>query len=74
MKKILLATTALVGFAGAAAAEITMSGYAEMGIAGGDGPGIETQFHQDWQINFDLVGETDGGLSFGAHMQHRRRQ
>ena len=34
MKKILLASTALVGFAGAAAAaEITLSGYAEIGIA-----------------------------------------
>ena len=36
MKKTLLATTALVAFAGAAAAEIEISGSAEMGIVGGD--------------------------------------
>lgn len=67
MKKILLATTALVGFAGAAAAEITLDGYAEMGVRGGDN--IETQFHNDWQVNFNFSGETDGGLSFGGKVQ-----
>lgn len=35
MKKVLLATTALVATAGIAAAEVTVKGYAEMGIAGG---------------------------------------
>lgn len=64
MKKILLASTALVGFAGAAAAEVSLSGYAEMGIAGGDA--IETQFWNDIDVTFTLSGETDGGLQFGA--------
>jgi outer membrane protein OmpU len=36
MKKALFATTALVAFTGAAAAEVTISGSAEMGIYGGD--------------------------------------
>lgn len=74
MKKILLATTALVGFAGAAAAEIKLSGYAEIGINGGGTSvvtpnGYETQFHNDWQVNFDFSSETDGGLSFGGTVQ-----
>jgi outer membrane protein OmpU len=71
MKKLLLATTALVGFAGAAAAEVTISGSAEMGIVGGgvgatNGSGGETQFFQDIDVTFTLSGETDSGLSFGA--------
>jgi outer membrane protein OmpU len=64
MKKVLFATTALVAFAGAAAAEVKLSGYAEMGILGGDA--VETQFHHDFDVKFTLSGETDGGMSFGA--------
>jgi outer membrane protein OmpU len=71
MKKVLLATTALVGLAGAAAAEVTISGSAEMGIVGGgvnatNGSGGETQFFQDIDVTFTLSGESDSGLSFGA--------
>lgn len=68
MKKLLLASTALVGFAGAAAAaEIKLSGYAEIGIAGGDA--IETQFHNDWQVNFNFSGTMDNGVEFGGKVQ-----
>lgn len=68
MKKILLASTALVGFAGAAAAaEVTLSGYAEMGIAGGDL--IETQFHNDVVVNFNYSGTMDNGVEFGGKVQ-----
>ncbi len=74
MKKTLLATTALVAFAGAAAADVELSGSAEMGIVGGGEDNIgetsedlgNTQFFQDVDITFTLSGETDGGLSFGA--------
>lgn len=73
MKKVLLATTALVAFAGAANAEIKLSGYAEIGIDGGDGVGVYgdvgTQFHNDWQVNIDMSSATDSGLEFGAHVQ-----
>lgn len=70
MKKILLATTAIVGFAGvASAAEIKLSGYAEMGIFDGDAAGVDSQFHTDWQVNFNFSGETDGGLTFGGRAQ-----
>jgi outer membrane protein OmpU len=64
MKKILLATTMLAGTAGFAAAEVTLSGYAEMGIAGGSE--VNTQFHQDVDVTFTMSGETDSGLSFGT--------
>ncbi|MGB3179247.1 MAG: porin [Albidovulum sp.] len=64
MKKLLLASTALVGFAGAAAAEVSLSGYAEIGISGGDG--VETQFHNDIDVKFSLSGASDNGLEFGA--------
>ena len=64
MKKLLLASTAIVGFAGAAAAEVAVSGSAEMGIVGGTG--VDTQFHQSVDVRFSMSGETDGGLSFGA--------
>jgi len=64
MKKVLLTSTALVAFAGAASAEVSLSGAAEMGLLGGDG--IETQFIQSVDVRFSLSGETDGGLTFGA--------
>jgi len=64
MKKLLLASTALIGFAGVAAAEVVIEGTAEMGITGGDA--IDTQFHNSYTINFKMSGETDTGLSFGA--------
>lgn len=76
MKKVLFATTALVAFAGAAAAEVTLTGNAEMGIqdnddyvADGTG-GFDTEgevgFHTDIDVTFTMSGETDGGLAFGA--------
>ncbi len=64
MKKILLTTTAMVAFAGAASAEVSLSGYAEIGVIGGSA--METQFHNDIDIKFSLSGETDNGLTFGA--------
>lgn len=64
MKNLLLASTALIGFAGVAAAEVVIEGSAEMGLTGGDLK--ETQFHNSYNINFKMSGETDTGLSFGA--------
>jgi outer membrane protein OmpU len=64
MKKILYASTALVAFAGAASAEVSLSGWASMGVAGGSG--VTTQFYQDVDVDFEMSGETDGGLAFGA--------
>jgi outer membrane protein OmpU len=64
MKKILLATTVLVGTAGFAAAEVTLSGSARMGVASFDGGDLE--FSSRVRVVFNLSGETDGGLAFGA--------
>ncbi|MCE6949994.1 porin [Cereibacter sphaeroides] len=76
MKQILLATTALVMTAGVAAAEITFSGTAEMGIVGSGedmaviGRGQSnvggTEFHNDFNLIVTATGETDMGLSFGV--------
>ncbi|WP_136440012.1 porin [Pacificoceanicola onchidii] len=66
MKKILFATTALVATAGAASADIALSGSAEMGIVGGSRYGDVTQFHTDIDVTFTMTGEADNGLTFGA--------
>jgi outer membrane protein OmpU len=65
MKKILFATTALVATAGVAAADVALSGWAEMGVIGGDRYDA-TQFHTDIDVTFKLSGEADNGLTFGA--------
>jgi outer membrane protein OmpU len=65
MKKILLTSTALVAFAGAAAADVAITGYAEMGLMGGDAV-TTTQFFTDIDVTFSMSGETDNGLTFGA--------
>ncbi len=64
MKKVLLATSALALVASAAAAEVSVSGTARMGILQiGSGTAATTY---RTRINFSLSGETDGGLTFGA--------
>ena len=70
MKKALLTTTALVATVGAAHADgLSISGYFEAGIAGGDGSPYaagETQFLQHLSVKFSGTGTTDSGLSFGV--------
>lgn len=66
MKKILLATSALVMFAGAAAAEVTTSGSARMGIIY---DGSDTWFSSRVRIAFSASGESDAGFSFGASVR-----
>ena len=64
MKNILFATTALVATAGIASADVSVSGFAEMGIY--DNGNGDMQFFQDIDVSFGMSGETDGGLTFGA--------
>jgi outer membrane protein OmpU len=64
MKKILLATTMLAATAGFAAAEVTLSGDARMGITKSEG--ADAVFSNRARVKFSMSGETDGGLSFGA--------
>lgn len=68
MKKILLATSALVMVAGAASAEVAVSGSARMGIVY-DGGADTTLFSSRVRIVFTASGETDTGLAFGASMR-----
>ena len=65
MKKLLIASTALVAFGGAAAADVALSGRAEMGIFGSTAGG-KAQFFTDIDVTFTMSGETDNGLTFGA--------
>ena len=63
MKKLLLASTALVMSAGVAAAEVALSGNARMGfIYDGD----DVLMTSRARVTFTMSGETDGGLAFGA--------
>jgi outer membrane protein OmpU len=72
MKKVLLATSVLALSAGFAAAEVTLSGSARMGVVydstldAGDG---QAYFSSRVRIVFTASGETDGGLTFGASMR-----
>lgn len=69
MKKVLFATTALVATAGVASADVSISGYAEMGVNGGSAAAQETEFHQDIEVTFSMSGTTDSGLTFGTAIQ-----
>jgi len=64
MKKILLATTMLIGTAGFAAAEVSVSGDARMGITKTEGS--DAVFAHRARVKFSLSGETDSGLAFAA--------
>lgn len=70
MKKILLATSAVALMAGAASAEVALSGSARMGLVyADDGADSTTEFSSRVRIVFTASGETDTGLSFGASMR-----
>ena len=73
MKKILLATTMLAATTGFAAAEVTLSGDARMGIISNFDDALTTtinesdlQFTSRARVKFTLSGSTDGGLDFGG--------
>ncbi|MBZ4689896.1 MAG: porin [Cereibacter sp.] len=66
MKKILLATTALAFSAGFAAAEVSFSGQAKMGLKYDGGNEKETTVHSEAVLYVAMSGETDTGLAFGA--------
>jgi outer membrane protein OmpU len=66
MKKLLFASTALVLVAGAAAAEVKVTGDGRMGIYYN---GDNWNFASRIRIKFAASGETDGGLSFGGSVR-----
>lgn len=65
MHRAALASTALTLITAPVAAQVTLSGQAELGISLGLGE-TRTGFHHDLDVTFSFVGETDGGLIFGA--------
>lgn len=72
MKKILLATTVLVGFASAASADITFSGYGRFGVAYYSNPGVgaaKAVIDERMRINIDGKTVTDGGVTFGGRLR-----
>jgi len=69
MKKILLATTMLIGTAGFAAAEVAMSGSASMGYKNAEtalANDQEGSINHSITLGVSMSGESDAGLSFGA--------
>lgn len=70
MKKILIATTALVATAGVAAAEVAVSGNGRMGVVYSQADALNAKgtlnFSSRIRVVFTLSGETDGGLQFGG--------
>lgn len=68
MKKVLLASTALLLSAGIAAADVTVAGDGRMGIVDMD-TAAGTAFTSRIRISFAASGETDGGLSFGGSVR-----
>lgn len=68
MKKILLTTSALTLLAGAAAADVNLSGYGRIGISTTDGASS-----QYTRMNLDFSGSstTDGGVTLTAKTRYR---
>lgn len=69
MKKVLLASTVLAMTATVAAADVTVSGSARMGIAYNSEAPNELGFTSRVRVAFGLSGETDTGLAFGASIR-----
>ena len=71
MKNLLIATTALVATAGFAAADVTLSGAANVGVFNNGFAGADTIMYNNVSVTAAMSGETDGGLTFGASLSIR---
>lgn len=72
MKKLLIASTALVLVAGAASADVTISGYGRVGLiynSGNTGTTTKTQVTERLRFNIDASKTTDSGLAFGGRIR-----
>ena len=69
MKKVLLASTALMLSAGFAAADVSVGGSGRMGVIDGFGSDNDPAFTSRIRISFAASGETDGGLAFGGSIR-----
>jgi outer membrane protein OmpU len=74
MKKILIATTALVATAGIAAAEVKIGGDARFGLqynSAGWANGSKTALEKRMTVNIDGSTTADNGVTFGARVRIR---
>jgi len=71
MKKVLLATTALLMTAGAAAAEVNFAGDARFGLRYNEAAAQETQLEKRFRLNVTATTTTDGGVTLGAWARHQ---
>lgn len=69
MKKILLSTTMLALFAGAASAEVTLSGTGRFGLDYAENRAVETQMSYRLRINVDAKFEADNGVTYGGRIR-----
>ena len=67
MKRVFLASTALMLTAGLAAAEVSVGGDGRMGVKSLDGGDVE--FSSRVRVSFSASGESDNGLSFGGSIR-----
>lgn len=68
MKKVLLATSALVASAGIASADITLTGTADFGIKDSGVASTNAYVHSEIDINVVASATTDNGYTIGASM------
>jgi outer membrane protein OmpU len=73
MKKVLLATTAVVLSVGVASAEVSLSGNARMGLQYDSASG-NTRLEKRMTVNIDGSTETTSGITFGARLRLRSNE
>ncbi|NEY89582.1 porin [Tabrizicola oligotrophica] len=73
MKKVLLATTAVVLSAGVASAEVALSGNARMGLQY-DSISGDTVLEKRMTVNIDATTESSSGITFGARLRLRSNE
>ena len=73
MKKLLIASTALVATASVAAADVTFNGYGRFGLIHNESDTASdvdnTQVEQRLRLNVVATSETDGGVKFGSRIR-----
>lgn len=74
MKKVLLATTAVVLSAGVAAADVAISGNARMGLQYDKSAVNKTTIEKRMTINIDATTESSSGITFGARLRIRSNE
>ena len=71
MKNLLIATTALVATAGVAAADVSLSGAANVGVINNGASGADAVMYNNVSVTAAMSAETDGGLTFGSSLTVR---